>query len=61
MVELVALAIYVAEDGLVSHQWEERCEDSMPQYRGMPGPGMGVGGLGRKGRREGIGDFWRGN
>jgi hypothetical protein len=24
MVELVALAIYVAEDGLVSHQWEER-------------------------------------
>jgi hypothetical protein len=24
MVALVALAIYVAEDGLVSHQWEER-------------------------------------
>jgi hypothetical protein len=24
MVELVALAIYVAEDGLVVHQWEER-------------------------------------
>jgi hypothetical protein len=24
MVKLVALAIYVAEDGLVSHQWEER-------------------------------------
>jgi hypothetical protein len=24
MVELVSLAIYVAEDGLVSHQWEER-------------------------------------
>jgi hypothetical protein len=24
MVELVALAIYVAEDGLVGHQWEER-------------------------------------
>ena len=24
MVELVALAIYVAEDGPVGHQWEER-------------------------------------
>ena len=24
MVEHVALAIFVAEDGLVSHQWEER-------------------------------------
>jgi hypothetical protein len=24
MVELVALAIFVAEDGLLSHQWEER-------------------------------------
>jgi hypothetical protein len=24
MVELVALAAYVADDGLVSHQWEER-------------------------------------
>jgi hypothetical protein len=32
----------------------------MPQYRGMPGPGMGVGGLGNRGREEGIGDFPRG-
>jgi hypothetical protein len=24
MVELVALAIFVAEDGLVRHQWKER-------------------------------------
>jgi hypothetical protein len=24
MVELVAVAIYAAEDGLVGHQWEER-------------------------------------
>jgi hypothetical protein len=24
MVELVTLAIYIAEDGLLSHQWEER-------------------------------------
>ena len=37
------------------------CEGSMPQYRGMPGPGMGVGGLGSKGRWERIGDFQRGN
>jgi hypothetical protein len=24
----------------------------MPQYRGMPGPGMGVGGLGSRRRRK---------
>jgi hypothetical protein len=29
-------------------------EDSMSQYRGMPGPGMEVGGLGSRGRGEGI-------
>jgi hypothetical protein len=29
----------------------------MTQYRGMPEPGVGVGGLGSKGRREGIQDF----
>jgi hypothetical protein len=33
----------------------------MPQYRGVPGPGMQVGMLGRKGTGEGIGDFQRGN
>jgi hypothetical protein len=37
------------------------CEGSMPQYRGMPGLGMGVGGLGSSGRREEIRDFRRGN
>ena len=36
-------------------------EGSIPQYRGMPGPGMGVGGLESKGRGERLGDFWRGN
>jgi hypothetical protein len=53
MVRLVALAVYVAEDGLVGHQCEERprsCEDSMPQYRGIPGPGMGVDGLWSRGK-----------
>jgi hypothetical protein len=40
-------AAYVAEDGLVRHQWKERplvlCEGLMPQYRGGWGSG-GVGG-----------------
>jgi hypothetical protein len=31
----------------------------MLQYRGMSGLGMGVGGLGSRGRVERIGDFWR--
>jgi hypothetical protein len=29
------------------------CEGSMSQYRGMPGPGMGVSGLESKGRGKG--------
>ena len=32
----MSLAAYVAEDGLVGHQWEERplvCKDYMPQYK----------------------------
>jgi hypothetical protein len=33
----------------------------MTQYRGMPRPGMGVGGLGNRGKGEGIGDIRRGN
>jgi hypothetical protein len=64
MVELVALAIFVAEDSLVCHQWERDpwfCEGSMSQYRGRPGPGMELGGLGSRGRDEVIGDFRRGN
>ena len=38
----MAPTAYVAEDGLVSHQWDERslsCEGSMLQSRGIPGPG----------------------
>jgi hypothetical protein len=60
----VSLAAYVAEDGLVDingRRGPSSCEGSMPQYRGMPGPGMGVGGLGSRGRREWIGDFRRVN
>jgi hypothetical protein len=44
--------MYVAEDGLVSHQWERgpwSCEGSMPQYRGLPGPGSGSGWVGEQG------------
>jgi hypothetical protein len=42
MERLVALAAYVAEDGLVvinGRRGPWSCEGSMPQYRGMPGPG----------------------
>jgi hypothetical protein len=50
---LMALAAYVAEDGLVGHQWEERPlalqRLYMPQYRGMPGPGSRSGWIGEQG------------
>jgi hypothetical protein len=60
MVELVALAVYVAEDGLVAiggRRGPRSCEGSMSEYRGMPGPGMGVGGLGS---RVGVRGFLEG-
>jgi hypothetical protein len=36
------------------------CEGFIPQYRGMPGPGMGVGRLGSRGKGERIGVFTEG-
>jgi hypothetical protein len=46
----VSLAAYVAEDGLVGHQWKERplglAKLYMPQYRGTPGPRSGSGWVG---------------
>jgi hypothetical protein len=51
----MSLAAYVAEDGLVAHYGRRgpwSCKDSMSQYRGMPVPEVGVGGLGN---REGGG------
>ena len=36
-------------------------EKALSQYRGMPGPIMGVGGLESRRTGEGIGDFRRGN
>jgi hypothetical protein len=48
----VSLVAYVAEVGLVGHQWEERPmvfrRLYMPQYRGMPGPGIGSGWVGEQ-------------
>ena len=55
--ELLTLAAYVSEDGLVGHQWKERpiglanfiCLGT-GEHKGQE---VGVGGWGR-----GVGDFW---
>jgi hypothetical protein len=60
MIELVALAIYVAKSVINVRRGPWSYEGSMPQYRGMPGPGMGVGGL-ERGWGEWVGDFQREN
>jgi len=71
----MAPAVYVAEDGLVGHQWEEKslvlCQGWTPptQCRGISGWGGGKGwvvGEGehphrRRGRGDGIGGLWMGN
>jgi hypothetical protein len=60
----MSLAAYVAEDGLVGHQWEERPlvllrlyvpvqRNARARKRKWVGWGAGWG--------EGIGGFWRGN
>ena len=57
MVELVALAIFVAEDGLVvinGRRGPWSCEGFMPQYRGMPGPGSRSGWVGQQGEGTGY-------
>jgi hypothetical protein len=55
--ELLSLAAYVAEDGLVGHQWKERpigrADFYMPQYRGTPGPRSGSGWVGEWGGEYG--------
>ena len=48
------LVEYVAEDGLVGPQWEDRAlvwGRLYAQYRGMPGPGSGNGWVVEQGRR----------
>jgi hypothetical protein len=62
----VSLVAYVAEDGLVGHQWEERPLVlrrlyAYYMYRGMPGPGSGSKWVGEQGRGEIIGEFQSGN
>ena len=56
----MSLVAYAAENGLVSHHWEERpwsCKDYMPQYRGMPEPGSRSGWVGEQGRESVWGTF----
>jgi hypothetical protein len=63
MVELVALPIFVAEDGLVGHQWEERPLVLWRLYAPVQWnarPGIGVGGLEGGGQGRELGNFWRG-
>jgi hypothetical protein len=58
--ELLTLAAYVAEDGLVRHHWEERpighTNFICPITGEHQGQNMGMGGQGSGG--EGMGDFW---
>jgi hypothetical protein len=55
----MSLAAYVAEDGLVSHHWEDpwSCKLYMPQYRGMPGPRSGSEWVGEQGAGRVQGTF----
>jgi hypothetical protein len=62
MMGLMALVAYVADDGLVGHQCQMRplvlCS-SMPQYRGILGPGSRSGWVREHAEGEEIGDFRR--
>jgi hypothetical protein len=56
----MSLVAYVPEDGLVGHQWRRgpwSWEDSMPQYREMPGPGSRSGWVGEQGLGGGYMGF----
>jgi hypothetical protein len=60
--QLVSLAAYVAEDGLVSHHWEERppgiANFICPSTRERQGQEVGVGvWVAEQGGWEGIGNF----
>jgi hypothetical protein len=55
--ELISLAAYVTEDGLVSYHWEERplgIANFMCQYRGKPGPRSRSGWVEEQSRGEGY-------
>jgi hypothetical protein len=56
----MAPAAYVAEDGLLvisGRRGPRSCEGSMPQCRGMPGPGSGSGWVGEQGEAGGDSGF----
>jgi hypothetical protein len=60
----MAPAAYVAEDGFVGHQWEERPlveKARCPRVEECQGREVGVGGLVSRGKGVGIGGFGRGN
>ena len=60
----MALAAYVGEDCLVvinGRRGPWSYEGSMPQYRGMPGPGSRSGWVGKQGSGEGNRGFLEGN
>jgi hypothetical protein len=61
----MAPAAFVAEDGLVGHQWEEKALGPVkalcPSVGECQGQEAGVGELVSRGRREGIGGFQRRN
>ena len=57
--ELMSLVAYVAEDGLSAingRRDPSYCEDHMTQYRGIPGPGIGIWGAGQGEGREDFRD-----
>jgi hypothetical protein len=60
--ELLSLATFVAEDGLVSHHWEERplglANFICPSTGETPGLRSGSGCVGKQGCGECIGGFW---
>jgi hypothetical protein len=63
MVGLMALAAYLAEDDqsvINGRRGLWSCEGSMPQYRGMPGPGIWSGWVGEQGEWEGDRGFLEG-
>jgi hypothetical protein len=63
MVRLMDPAAYVAEDGLVGHQWRSGLwsrEGPLPRYREMPVPESGSGWVGEQGERIGDRRFLEG-
>jgi hypothetical protein len=56
--ELMSLAAYISEDGLVGHHWEER-PLGLANFicRGMPGPRSGSRWVGEQGRGRVSGTF----